>query len=254
LDENQSLAGYAANIDGVANVIEAIRSTPTVKRVTFVSSQLVCRIGYAPKHDGDYQPSTLYGQSKVISEQLVRTADEIGSATWTIVRPTSLWGPWFGVPYKQFFTAIARGHYVHPQGVTIFKQWGYVGNAAFQLWALSLASAERVHKQTFYLADYEPVDLGAFANKVQTAFGSRPIRRVPAGILKAAAVVGDVAQKLGWRAPPLTSFRYQNIVTPEIQDLDSLEEVVGPLPYTVDQGIEITIDWLKEQQRTRVRQ
>ncbi len=61
LDENLDIRGYAANIDGVANVIEAVRRAGSVERTLFASSRLVFEIGYTPKSEVDYKPSTLYG-------------------------------------------------------------------------------------------------------------------------------------------------------------------------------------------------
>jgi nucleoside-diphosphate-sugar epimerase len=246
LNEQRTLGGYAANIEGVRNVIQAIRSAPSVERAIFASSQLVCRLGYAPRDEYDYQPYTLYGQSKALSERIIRTAEDMG-AVWTIVRPTSLWGPWFDVPYKSFFLAIAKNLYVHPGGKTTLKQWGYIGNVVFQIWKLIQARAELVHKKVFYLADYQSMDLHDFADKVQIALGARPIRTIPAKILRAAAIIGDMAKKLGWKNPPLTSFRYINLVTSEVHDLEPLRKIVGPLPYTVEQGINCTVEWLQGQ-------
>jgi nucleoside-diphosphate-sugar epimerase len=251
LNEQHNLAGYAANIDGVFNVIDAIRSTPSIQRVVFASSQLVCRLGYTPKDDYDYLPSTLYGQSKVLTERIIRSADDI-DAIWTIVRPTSLWGPWFDVPYKNFFMTISRNLYVHPGGVSTLKQWGFIGNTVYQIWKIIKAPRDAVHKKTFYLADYTPINLSDFADKVQATFDAKPIRTIPSSILKSVARFGDIAQMLGWKKPPLTSFRYQNIVTNELQDLSALEEITGPLPYKVDSGIDLTLSWLKESDNSRV--
>lgn len=246
LNERIDLTGYAANIEGVSNVIDAIQATPAVQRVIFASSQLVCRLGYSPIDENDYQPTTLYGQSKVITERIIRVADEIG-AIWTIVRPTSLWGPWFDEPYRNFFLAIARNLYVHPGRTKTLKQWGFIGNAVFQVWKLIHSPPSAVHKKIFYMADYEPIDLREFADRVQMSFQSKPIKTAPQGILTFVARLGDLSQKLGWKNPPLTTFRYSNIVTPEVHDLEPLRSVVGPLPYTVEQGIEITTRWLREQ-------
>jgi GlcNAc-P-P-Und epimerase len=65
LQETRELAGYAANIDGVRNLIAAIRAAGSVRRAIYTSSQLVCRIGYIPRGPEDYCPDTLYGESKV---------------------------------------------------------------------------------------------------------------------------------------------------------------------------------------------
>ena len=248
LEEKESLAGYAANIEGVCNAIEAIRLSPSIQRAVFASSQLVCKIGYQPKDEYDYAPSTLYGQSKVLMERILRTAHEIGPS-WTIVRPTSLWGPWFGIPYKNFFEMIARNFYIHPGGVKTLKQWGFIGNAVHQVDRLIHVAPDMIHKKIFYLADYQPLDMHAFADLVQKALGARPIRTIPASLLKMIAFCGDVCQILGWKHPPLTSFRYSNIITPEVQDLQPLQQVVGPLPYDVTQGIDLTVAWLKNHKK-----
>lgn len=249
LDENRNLEGYAANIDGVCNIIEAIRAAPAIQRAVFASSQLVCRLGYQPKDDYDYCPTTLYGRSKALSERILRAAADFGPA-WAIVRPTSLWGPWFDVPYKNFFNMIRRGLYVHPGGIMTLKQWGFIGNAVHQVARLVEAPSELIHKRTFYLADYEPTELRRFADLVQQALGARPIVTVPYKALQAAALLGDFLQSLGWRNPPLTRFRLGNIVTTEMQNLEPLHRVVGNLPFTLEQGIQITAEWLKEQTKS----
>jgi GlcNAc-P-P-Und epimerase len=234
----------------VQNVVDAIRLSQTVERAVFASSQLVCELGYVPAHETDYRPNTLYGQSKALGERIVRSADDIG-ASWTIVRPTSLWGPWFGAPYKDFFQAIAKGIYVHPSGASALKQWGFVGNAVFQVLKLLQAPANDIHGRTFYLADYEPLELKVFANQAQTALQSRPIRTVPRAMLKIAARAGDVAQGMGWKSVPLTSFRLRNVTTSEVQDLEPLASIVGPLPFTTEDGITMTVNWLRGQENTR---
>ena len=61
------------------------------------SSQLVCRPGYVPKNYEDYAPHTLYGQSKVQTELITR-AWKGAPCPWTLIRPTSIWGPWFHIP------------------------------------------------------------------------------------------------------------------------------------------------------------
>jgi nucleoside-diphosphate-sugar epimerase len=245
LDEHNNLAGYAANIEGICNVIDAVRATPSIRRAIFASSQLVCRLGYIPKDDYDYNPTTLYGHSKALGERIIRTTSDF-NAIWTIVRPTSIWGPWFGIPYKNFFEAIAKNMYIHTGSIKTLKQWGFVGNTVFQMDNLIHAAREDVHQKTFYLADYQPIDLHVFANQVQKAIGARSIRTIPNGLMKILASGGDILQVLGWKGSLLTSFRYSNIATPEIQDLEPLRKVVGPLPFKTAQGIDLTVQWLKE--------
>jgi hypothetical protein len=96
----------------------------------------------------------------------------------------------------------------------------------------------------FYLADYEPVDLYDFAEKARCELNAPRIRRVPPRVLKAAARVGDVAATMGWRNVPLSTFRFENLVRDEIQDVRPLRELVGPLPHSLEDGIAATVGWL----------
>ena len=250
LAEERNLAGYAANIEGVCNLVDAVRASGSVRRVIVASSQLVCRLGYRPKDNYDFQPSTLYGRSKVLTERIVHAAAD-GDSTWTIVRPTSLWGPWFGVPLRNLFLLVRRGRYVQAAGVTTWKQWGFVGNTVFQIERLIEAPVDSVHRKTFYLADYEPVELSDFVERVRRAFGARAVLRAPAPALWAAALLGDVAKRVGWSNPPLSTFRYRNIVTDEIQDVGPIRAISGPLPFTVDEGIAMTVRWLRDAEASR---
>ena len=51
-------------------------------------------------------PPNLYGESKVIGEKLVQESEI--NCDWVIVRPTSIWGPWFEHS-SDFFKVIDRG-------------------------------------------------------------------------------------------------------------------------------------------------
>lgn len=242
LDERAGLSGYRANVEGVANVVQALRGVRSVERVVFASTQLVASPDGPPDGDLDYRPTTTYGRSKALGEMIVRAADV--APAWTIVRPTSIWGPWCGTPFREFFTAVARGRYVQPAGMRVTKQWGYVGNACRQIECLLSADAADVNRRTFYLSDYDVVDLHDFANRVRHALGRPPVRLVPAQLLRLGAAMGDVAQRMGWDRPPLTSFRYRNLVRNERQELEPLRRLAGVLPFSVDDGIAATVAWL----------
>jgi GlcNAc-P-P-Und epimerase len=243
LDERKDISGYAANIDGVANVIAAVRATAPIERVVFASSRLVCRIGYSPVHDTDYCPTTLYGASKVKGEELVRA---VGGdfPIWTIVRPTSIWGPWFGVPYRNLFELIARGRYFHPGKHNPRKSFGYVGNTVQQIEAILKADAAAVEGHTFWLAD-RPILLQEWTEQIRAALEAPPIRRLPVPALAAAAKVGDLLSKVGIREPPITTFRLNNLLTEMVYDTSATEAVIGPPRYAMAESLAATATWLK---------
>lgn len=250
LDERTTLDHYATNIQGVQNVIDAVQAAGSVERSFFASSRLVCRLGYVPKDDTDYQPSTLYGLSKVRGEQLVRSASS-RLGTWTILRPTGIWGPWFGVPYRDFFMTIRRGRYVHPARRDAHKSYGYVENTVHQLQRLAAGPSSDVHGKTFVVADYPPLSVRAWAESIREALRARPIRAVPVPLLKGAAIAGDAVERLGLGHAPLTSFRLNNLVSDMAYDTSPIERLVGPLPYTMAQGVERTVVWLSQVEASR---
>ena len=245
----RTVADYDVNTAGVENTVLAAKAAG-VPRVLFASSQLVCTPGYQPKTDEDYCPPNLYGESKVIGEQIVRTMAG-DSFTWTLLRPTSIWGPYFKEPYRDFFLRVQRGRYVQAKNVHVAKSFGYVGNAVFQLAALAACPAERLQGRVLYLADYEPVLVSDWANMIQQEWGVPPIKEVPLGVLQIAAKMGDSFKALGWKNPPLTSYRLNNLLTPSPQDMEPLREICGPLPYPQREGTRLTIEWLRAQEDSR---
>lgn len=244
LDEKNDINGYASNIDGVKNLVSAVQATPSIKRVIWTSSQLVCKVSYLPSSDTDYCADTLYGQSKVLTERIVREQDGAGRE-WCLVRPTTVWGPGMSAHYQRFLGMIARGYYFHVGNEPLIKSYSYLGNIAHQYERLLDAPASQIHRKTFYLADYDPIDLIAWCDAFQRAFGSRPIPHMPKALAKALAKGGDLANAAGMRGFPFNSFRLNNVLTQYRFDLESTRAVCGDLPYSMEQGVAETAAWFK---------
>lgn len=235
---------YAANTVGVENLVEAVMRQPEVQRCIFLSSKLVCRNGYRPMHDEDYCPDTFYGESKVRGEEIIRNSDL--RCAWCIARPTSIWGPWFGAPYKGFFLTIARNRYFHPGTIDPPKSFGFVGNAVFQLQKLLDAAAGQIHRRTFYLSDYDQFTIRQWAEAIAQRLHGRKIRTIPNAMMRMLAKTGDALQVCGCREPPITSFRLRNMWQDTTgTPLDNIRVMTGPLPYTMQQGVDLTIEWLR---------
>lgn len=240
---------YAVNTDGVRNVVAAVGAVGTVRRVLFASSQLVCTPGHRPADPFDVSPPNPYGESKVTGERIVRDAlggESAGTASWMLLRPTSIWGPWWGELYSAFFRTVRAGRYVHPRGVRISKAFGYVGNTVEQLTSLLGAPDADVDGRTLYLSDYEPYPVLDWANEISDAFGRRSIREVPVAALRAVAKGGDLLRRVGVAEPPLTSYRLRNILTPSSFDMEPLRELCGPLRWTREEGTAATVAWMRQ--------
>ena len=243
--DKKNISEFAANMEGVENLIFALNSIETVQRVIYTSSLLVCEMGYVPSHDTDYHPSTAYGERKVKGEMIVRNSpiDKFG---WTIIRPISIWGPWFKEPYKNFFKAISQGWYFHIGDGHYLRSLGYVKNICHQIHKILTVEANMVNLKTFYVADYKPSDLHDMSELIRASVGAAPIRTVPVAIMRVAAILGDIAKTLGWGSVPISSFRLKNIRTEYVFDLSEIKQVTGPLKYDLKAGVQETIDWLKD--------
>ena len=243
LKETRSLDGYEANVAGVRNTVEVIAGCPSVRRTIFASSRMVYRIGYQPRDEYDTCPPNLYGESKVLGERIVRESGL--NSEWLIVRPTSIWGPWFDVPYRIFFDMIQKGYYAHILNHNPRKSFGFVGNTVYQLHKLLLANSELVNGKTTYLADYPPLQLKEWSQLIAREMG-KTIRTLPMAPLRMAASVGDPFYRFGWYRVPLTNFRLNNIITEMVYETPLLEKVVGALPHDLATGVRATVKWMHE--------
>ena len=234
---------FDANTVGVSNLLEAAKSIPNLQRILFTSSLLVCRNGHVPQTDTEYCPPNLYGESKVIGEQMVRESKI--PCDWVIVRPTSIWGPWFEHSYKTFFKVVDRGWYVQPGQQPIIKPLSFVGNTVHMMQKLLLQAGRDVHQQTFYLGDYPQHSIQEWADLIRQELG-RPGKTpvFPIEAMRLIARIGDACKALGWSDPPLTSFRLNNMLTGARYPIEKTEEIVGTLLFTLQDGVQQTLDWM----------
>jgi len=233
---------YSSNILGVENIIYCIKNleSPQRLRAIFTSSRLVFSINKQTKGDFDYCPNTLYGESKVLGELLVRREME-SFGNWIIVRPTSIWGPWFNEPYYNFFKLIRRGMFFYPGNLKVLKSYGYVKNTIHQI--RKILSIEKLPGRPLYLAD-EALLLSEWSELIREAFKAKKIRRLPVLALKAIAIFGDINKSLSIKFP-LTTFRLTNLTSNLLLNIDETKKCCGINPFDLRQGVDQTVEWIK---------
>jgi nucleoside-diphosphate-sugar epimerase len=245
LNESVDIKGYSANFDGVRNLMESIKQLQGFKKVIIASSMLVCKLGYTPKSFNDYAPNSVYGESKVLTEKIVKEYD----LNWTIVRPTSIWGPWFGVPYKNFFELVVRGLYFNiPAKYASTKTYGYVENSCMQIIKLLMSEDLSVKHNYFYLGDIEPINITDWAVRIRRLNNQSHPLTLPKWLLMFAAKIGDFLKfKLRITRFPMNSFRYNNMTNNNI--IKDLQRTIDVTQIGADTNLENeilkTLDWLK---------
>lgn len=237
-----SIDDYKVNLEGTQNLIFVLNKLPNLKRVLFASTMLVCKPGYFPSSETDYLPSTIYGKSKVEMEKMIRNGNH--NFDWVIIRPTSIWGPHFNEPYRNFFELIKNQKYFHFSKNSCTKTFGYVGNVIYQIENILFLHRDQVHSKTYYLGDYDPVNIKLLANEIAVELGTS-IKEVPFFIIRFSALLGDFFKLVNIKFP-ITSFRLNNMITDNVIDLSETVKIIPKLPYSRIQGIRITLKWLRD--------
>jgi GlcNAc-P-P-Und epimerase len=242
-DENTTVEkGYRVNIEGTQNVLDAIRETPSVERAIITSSQFVCGPGPLPKNDTDYFPATVYGESKAITEKLTRAANL--PMCWTIIRPTNIWGPWHMRYRREFWRVVERGLYVHPGRKPVIRCYGYVGNVVHQIQKIFEAPRDLVNRRTIYLGD-PPINLFDWTDGFSRALRGRGVRVVPRWLMRVLALLGDIPSRLTGKPFLINSSRLRSMTTDYTTPMPETFKLLGPNPYSLDEGIRETVEWLR---------
>jgi nucleoside-diphosphate-sugar epimerase len=236
---------YNANIDGVANLMGAAMRAGSVSRILWTTSQLVSRVGYVQKHVTDFQPNNTYGDSKVINERIVRGLDG-GGMEWLILRPTTVWGPGMSDHYLTLLRYLETRKYFHVGSAPVMKSFSYIDNAVSQIERLMRAPTETVNRQTYYIADYTPIDLRQWCDAlaVELGVGKPPV--VPVSLARMMARVGDLLNHTVAPGFKFNSFRLGNILTPYVFDTANLQQVTGPLPVDMSSAVRATVAWYRD--------
>lgn len=234
---------YPANTIGVENVLKCCYQLPNLKKVLFTSSMLVMESGHIAKHILDYCPPNAYGISKVETENIVK--DNHLACDWAILRPTSIWGPWFDT-YKDFFKMIMAGRYVTFGKKLCTKTYGFVGNIVYQIDCLLKADTSNLkfEDRIFYLGDKPDYDINEWGREIADICGKK-IPSIPFFIIRIAAYVGDFIKLFGIM-PPMSSFRLKNMMTNNIMDVSPTFKYAPDPPYTRRQASEITVKWVRD--------
>ncbi|MDR3142065.1 MAG: NAD(P)-dependent oxidoreductase [Tannerellaceae bacterium] len=239
--DGKTLNDYNANIEGVRNLLKILNKVQGLKRAIFASSMYVCKPGYIPKDFEDYCPHTIYGESKVLTEKIIRNHNP--QYVWSIIRPTSIWGPYFGEPYNLFFKIVLSRKYFHMGNRACSKTYGYIDNTIYQIQSILESDEQKINKKIFYLGDYTPYNITEWSNEIALEAGFK-IPEIPYFIFRCGGWVGDLLKNTGVTFP-MTSFRLRNMTTDNIINLDLIKEIAPHLPVSRKEGVRRTIEWIK---------
>ena len=179
-----------------------------VGRFIFLSSQAAA--GPAPSRDAPVSerqppsPTEDYGRSKLDAEQVVMSAR---GGTWTILRPSSVYGPG-DRDFLTLFRLAQHGIAVHPGNRSHWISIVHVDDLVRAV--LAAATLDSAPGATLFIANDEPAQWAELFRIAAQASGRASAElaidfQVPSTLVRAAALVGDAAARLTGRAGLLTS-------------------------------------------------
>lgn len=243
--DGKTVDDYKANTVGVENLLKIVKNLPDLKKIIIASSKFVTENGYKIKDQFDYCPHTVYGESKVITEKNVWANKP--HCDWCIIRPTSIWGPFFGVPYRNFFDLVMKRMYFHIGHIECHKTYGYIGNAIYQIEQLLFNETLDENNKVFYIGDEPAYEINEWADEIANELGFK-VPTMPVWFVKCLAKFGDLVGLVGVHFP-MQSFRFGNMTNDGVNDMTKTFEIAPEMPFTRLEGTKATIKWIKEFER-----
>lgn len=236
-----TMEDYLVNTKGARHIFNACEKYQ-VEFLVHTSTQFVNQ-ARLPVSDTDFAPHTVYGESKVAAEQLLREGPY--TFNWCIIRPTNIWGPYhLRYPYE-FWRVLRDGKYLHPGTKKVIRSYGYVKNVCWQIMQiLSRKEEPGITRGVLYVGD-KPVPMIEWANDFSLAITKKNVRVVPSFLVYLLAAAGSGLRKLGIRFP-ITLSRYQSMTTDNPAPMEKTFTLLGVPPYTQKEGVKETTDWLKD--------
>ena len=243
--DGKTLNDYKANIIGVENLMRILPKLNKLKKIIITSSKFVTKNGYKIKNQFDYCPHTVYGESKVETEKIVWNNEPM--CDWCIIRPTSIWGPWFGVPYRNFFDIVMKHMYFHIGKIKCNKTYGFIGNSVYQIEQLLFNETKDKENKVFYIGDDPAYEINEWADEIAKELGYKVIT-MPVWFVKCLAKIGDFLSILKIHFP-MQSFRYENMTKDGINDMSNTYKIAPKTLYSRLEGTKITIEWMKKNEK-----
>jgi len=230
------------NTEGLRHLIGAARKLSVIPRIVHTSTQLVVAPGHHPSGPRDYEPYTVYGESKAEAEEILwKEADDL---VWVILRPTTIWGPRHPSFDRTILKYLERRWYLLPTGIDPIRSYGYVASVVSQFLAAATLPAKRIDHQVFYAGD-APIRSSTWLDGFSRALSGHPVRRIPGAALRLLATLGSMSKRLGGPAP-IDRGRLYRMTTDYPVPMEATFAVLGSGPFSMEQGIAETSAWLRD--------
>jgi nucleoside-diphosphate-sugar epimerase len=240
--DSNTLTDFEVNLDGTKTLLNVTNELPSLIKFIFTSSQYVNTPGckYSTNLD-DLNPYGLYGQSKLLGEKM--TKEILKNSNWTIIRPTTIWGPQHLILGQGLWKQIIKNRYFHPKKDNAVKAYGYVRNTAWQILKILESENSLTDTKVFYLGD-QNISQEKWVQAFVSNLTGRKMRKVPNIVLFVLSELGESLTRLGIEFPLYRS-RYRNLITSNPSPLEETLNLLGAPPISFEAAIIETCAWIE---------
>ena len=230
------------NSQGTVNLVrQSIQAG--VRHFVFVSSiGAMATLSHQPlTENSPCQPDTAYGRSKLQAEQaLIKLANQ-SKITWTIFRPTLVYGPGNPGNMERLIKLVSWGLPLPFGLVKNRRSFIYVANLADAI-AISLTHPQ-ARNQIFLVSDGQDLSTPQLIRQIARHL-ERPcyLLPVPPSFLKLVGYWGDTMQQLVQRPMPFNTPMVDRLLGSLVVDNCYIQSALKwQPPYTIDQGLQQTL-------------
>jgi len=233
---------FKVNTEGTANLVkQSIQAG--VKNFIFISSigAMATLSNHPLTETSPCQPDTPYGRSKLQAEQaLIKLASQ-SNMTWTILRPTLVYGSGNPGNMERLIKLINRGLPLPFGSVNNGRSLLYVGNLVDAI--ATCLTHPNAKNQTFLVSDGQDLSTPELIRKIAYHL-ERPchLLPVPPSLLKMAGHLGDTIEQFTQRPLPLNRSTIDRLLGSLVVDSSHIRNTLNwEPPYTVDEGLSKTL-------------
>ncbi|MBI2844729.1 MAG: NAD-dependent epimerase/dehydratase family protein [Armatimonadetes bacterium] len=232
-----------ANVVAVTTILKACRNGRLRQFIHCSTPGVVGMVGTAPECL-PYRPAGAYERTKCEGERAALRYHQLGHVPVTVVRPDFVYGP--GDMHKlKMFRAVKEGRLpIIGRGTSLLHPT-YVDDVVDGM--LLTMDNPAAHGEKFNLAGPEPVTVATLVGTIASELGVVPTRlRVPAPVLKIAALCSETVSRLTGTNPPITRYQVNFFTRSHASDISKARQMLGFDPrVSLAEGVKRTVQWYK---------
>ena len=235
---------YRVNFLGTKNLLEVCNKTNrNIKKFIYLSTQAA--VGpINPDGEGDCQPITDYGKSKLKGEMAVHNYSD--RLPVLIIRATAIYGPRDKDIYT-YFKFLKKGLRPVPGNGEGDINLLYVGDLIEGM--ILAAENENSSGETYFFADERSYSWEEASDKATRALGAKAINiHIPQWMILTSAFLSELSSRITHKPPLLDRQKAKEILHDGwFCDITKARESLGFKPrVSLEEGLKITASWYKE--------